>query len=507
MMKLRERLVLCFAAIAVSVTLFLATLVQGPYQLFRVPRDKSFVPNHYKFSLQTLNGSHTNITNSRDKALDLAARMVQKAVFRSKLMALRLTKTTPKSNNLMDNDMFDDILNILNTSPAVSLSELSEDNLQRRYQCDTVDNQTIGEILSVHISDNITNWEKFQLNIRRNELYSLDDTTVDQLLMDMSTMKIVHVAQKESGTQLKLIIDFENGGQALFKPMRFNRDQETLPDHFYFTDFERHNAEIASFHLDRILGFRRAPPVVGRVINITSEIYEMAEGYEFLKTFFISPAGNICFHGKCSYYCDTSHAICGHPDLVEGSFAAFLPSPPTVSRKAWRHPYRRSYHKRKKALWETDSNYCKLIQKQPMYHKGRRLLDLMDMAIFDFIIGNMDRHHYELFTVFNDSVTLHIDHGRAFGKANHDEMSILAPFYQCCLIRQSTLKRLMVLHTSPTKLSGLVEQSLQNDPVSPVLTRPHLKALDRRLSIVLSVVRDCVNKVKSEYRQVIIDDT
>lgn len=27
--------------------------------------------------------------------------------------------------------------------------------------------------------------------------------------------------QKDGGTQLKLIIDYENGGQALFKPMRW----------------------------------------------------------------------------------------------------------------------------------------------------------------------------------------------------------------------------------------------------------------------------------------------
>lgn len=31
------------------------------------------------------------------------------------------------------------------------------------------------------------------------------------------------------------------------------------------------------------------------------------------------------FAGKCSYYCDTSHAICGHPDNLEASLAAFLP--------------------------------------------------------------------------------------------------------------------------------------------------------------------------------------
>lgn len=33
------------------------------------------------------------------------------------------------------------------------------------------------------------------------------------------------------------------------------------------------------------------------------------------------------------------------------------------------------------------------------YDKGRRLLDLMDMAVFDFLMGNMDRHHYEIFDV------------------------------------------------------------------------------------------------------------
>ncbi|XP_011630485.1 extracellular serine/threonine protein CG31145-like [Pogonomyrmex barbatus] len=264
--------------------------------------------------------------------------------------------------------------------------------------------------------------------------------------------------------------------------MHFPREQQTLPNHFYFTDFERHTAEIASFHLDRLLGFRRAMPVIGRTLNITTEIYEIADG-ELLKTFFVSPAGNLCFHGKCSYYCDTAHAVCGSPDTLEGSFAAFLPDKVLAARKAWRHPWRRSYHKRKKAQWEHDSDYCSLVKEIPPYDEGRRLLDLMDMAVFDFLT----------------------DHGRGFGKPFHDETSILAPLLQCCMIRQTTLSTLLRFHNGPIRLSTAMRQSMVKDPVAPVLWEPHLEALDRRISIVLQAVRDCVARENSS-QQVVHSD-
>ena len=73
-------------------------------------------------------------------------------------------------------------------------------------------------------------------------------------------------------------------------------------------------------------------PVTGRLLNMTTELYQKAEG-DLLKTFFVSPSDNLCFHGKCTYYCDTSHAICGTPDSLEGSFAAFLPSNEIAARK------------------------------------------------------------------------------------------------------------------------------------------------------------------------------
>jgi len=368
------------------------------------------------------------------------------------------------------------------------------------------ENPTLADVMSVPEERLNSVWDKFQYGISREEMYPEQSHAVTAVLETIRQLPIVGITQKEGGTQLKLIIDFEDGGQALFKPMRFPRTQETLPNHFYFTDFERHNAEVAAYHLDRVLGFRRAVPVTGRTLNITRDIYSLAEG-TLLKTFFISPAGNLCFHGKCSYYCDTSHAICGSPDMLEGSFAAMLPPKSVASRKTWRHPWRRSYHKRRKAKWENDPDFCDVVRDVHPYNSGRRLLDVMDLAILDFLMGNMDRHHYETFKLFgNDTFPVHLDHGRAFGKSKHDEMSILAPLYQCCVIRHSTVSTLLMYNSGPIPLSTALNKSLTSDPINPVLTDPHLLALDRRIGLVLQVIRDCLDSADTPESVIFIRD-
>lgn len=41
--------------------------------------------------------------------------------------------------------------------------------------------------------------------------------------------------------------------------------------------------------------------------------------------------------------------MCGKPDRLEGSMAALLPDKSLARRRSWRSPWRRSYHKSKKA--------------------------------------------------------------------------------------------------------------------------------------------------------------
>ncbi|TRY79297.1 hypothetical protein TCAL_08845 [Tigriopus californicus] len=498
-MKLKERIIM--AALGFSVALVLISVVEVA-NLQRLPIDPQVTkPSQIHGVIKTSSQNDAkdapfqqrNLQKTSMQSGDASVANDDKSSPTGSLSRLKPgpSSVVPSTKpNPYADDGFSDIFEALS---KVITAQAPWKNILNNFKRDQHKKPTsIADMSFSQLLPNSTLWEQFQLGITNKYVYPEDGAVVNKLLSTMNTLKVISLEQKEGGTQFKLILDFEDGGQALFKPMRFPRGQETLPNHFYFTDFERHNAEIAAFHLDRLLGFRRAVPVVGRRFNITSEIYELAE-QDLLKTFFISPAGNVCFHGKCSYYCDTSHAICGNPDMLEASLAAFLPPKAIAPRKTWRHPWRRSYHKRRKANWETDDEYCDIVREVKPYDKGRRLLDLMDMSVFDFLMGNMDRHHYETIKLFgNRTYPLHLDHGRGFGKANHDETSILAPLYQCCMIRSSTLSSLYRFHSGSVPLSKLMEEALDQDPLKPILLKPHLLALDRRVGMILQVVRSCL---------------
>ncbi|XP_061130715.1 extracellular serine/threonine protein kinase FAM20C-like isoform X1 [Syngnathus typhle] len=354
-------------------------------------------------------------------------------------------------------------------------------------------------------------WLRFHLTISRWQLYPHPDPNMESVIQQLATHRIVSAVQKSGGTQLKLVMSFPNYGQAMFKPMKQDRNDETNYNLYYFSDFERHNAEIAAFHLDRILGYRRVPPVVGRKVDVVKEIKDITTDHKLARTFFNSPVGNVCFYGRCSYYCSTEHAVCGRPTALEASLALMLPDLSLATRRSWRSPWRRSYSRSKLAKWETEPDYCTTIKKTAPYDKGTRLVDFIDMVILDFLMSNMDRHHYETFEKFgNDTFLLHLDNGRAFGRHSKDEPSILVPLEQCCRIRRSTWLRLRLLSLPQYRLSDVMRASLSHDPlhgVAPLLTEPHLSALDRRLKTITDAVSRCLEK-QSEggVDEVIYDD-
>ncbi|XP_052260131.1 extracellular serine/threonine protein CG31145-like isoform X2 [Dreissena polymorpha] len=340
----------------------------------------------------------------------------------------------------------------------------------------------------------LPHWKLVHRNIRRFSLYDPDDPNLEALMSDLRNLPITETEENEGGTQFKLNVRFSDGGRAVIKFMRYPREVEASENHYIFDDIERHVAEIAAFQLDKVLGFYRVPPTTGRKFNITSELKPIAPDSMY-KTLFYSPAGNLCFFGKCDYYCNSAHAFCGHPDVIEGSVMSYLPSRNIATRKSWYQPWRRSYSKFRKAYWETNDDLCDKVRQDDPYNNGKILLDMIDSHTFDFLSGNKDRHSFATFKEWgNYTFPIMYDNGRGFGRQTYDAMSILAPLTQCCIIRKSTLLKYLKLYMGPERLSSLMEDALKPDPVAPVLIRPHLNALDRRLIKILQAVAKCIEE-------------
>jgi hypothetical protein len=123
-----------------------------------------------------------------------------------------------------------------------------------------------------------------------NEKENNDD--LQTILNDLATAHIENISKKdalistlaaifEKHTEHKLRVDIGGGREAVVKLTYHTKPPPEVgakhfcPD-FDSDDFERPQSEIAVFHIDRLLGFRRAVPTVGRKIHVRRHIYTHA---------------------------------------------------------------------------------------------------------------------------------------------------------------------------------------------------------------------------------------
>lgn len=186
---------------------------------------------------------------------------------------------------------------------------------------------------------------------------------------------------------------------------------------------------------------------------------------------------------------------------MEGSVTLWLPDVWPLQKH--RHPWGRTYREGKLARWEYDESYCDAVKKTSPYDSGPRLLDIIDTAVFDYLIGNADRHHYESFQDDEGaSMLILLDNAKSFGNPSLDERSILAPLYQCCIIRVSTWNRLNYLKNGVLK--SALKSAMAHDPIAPVLSEPHLDAAEQRLLSVLATVKQCTDQFGAD--TVLVED-
>ncbi|XP_055385248.1 glycosaminoglycan xylosylkinase homolog [Condylostylus longicornis] len=342
-----------------------------------------------------------------------------------------------------------------------------------------------------------------------NDIYPQYDSTMGQLLLTLKNETITKAKLTPKGTQLKLLLKLSSIQKVIFKPQHYNRDD--IIEGPIYSGKDRHNSEIYSFYLGAVLDLRWTPIAVGRRINL-EEIYKVADST--LKKYFIlneiengetsntnndnnnnnnendndnngdnddtKKNINYCFYGTC-HFCSEDEPVCGDENnMLEGAILFMIPG----NIHKHKSPWQRTYKETTRAEWEDNMQFCKPLKSKMQL---TLLLDLIDASIFDYLIQNGDRHHYET----RDDRLILTDNAKGFGNPSKDVFDILAPLYQCCLIRKTTWDRLTVL--SGGSLTDLIDRMTKNDDLYPLISEKHRKGIERRLLTIYAVVEHCMD--------------
>lgn len=294
----------------------------------------------------------------------------------------------------------------------------------------------------------------------------------------LQNAKISSVVFASGGTQFKLLLGLEGGLTAIFKPERYHRG------------WDRPNAEVAAFHLSRLLDMRRAPVAVGRRIHVAKELLPAASS-GFRVAFVKHRDTPNCIKGTCRW---CGPPVCPQPDgKIEGVMILMLPNETSTGSSL-------SLHSVNSSLFDQPKYSNKARQR--VKNSTSRLLDIAEASIFDFLIQNIDRHHYEYIdNEEGDGAVLLIDQGKGFPPDYKETMRLLAPLSVLSMLRNQTLQHLQWISKWNISLSDALERLTSVDISTPygatgkgVLSGADLFSLDRRFDIVVKRLQE-VEKV------------
>lgn len=319
-------------------------------------------------------------------------------------------------------------------------------------------------------------WSEVRSWVSKTRFYDATSPHLGTVLNLLKSAKIIKADVDTRGTQLKLLLTLEGHQQVVFKPKWYPIDK--VIDGPVYAGKDRYGSEILAFYLSAILQKPLTPLTTERNISLSKDIVPVATK-RLLSTIF-NRKSVLCVYGKC-FYCKREDPVCEDDNnMLSGAISLNI----NATFMYHRSPWQRTYKKGKLALWETLDNYCQFIKPKLSTHN---LLDLVDAAIFDFLIQNGDRHHYETL----DGNIILLDNGKGLGNPYTHHLDILAPLYQCCMLRNTTWLRLQQLS------NGLLRSHLESIPnIWNFVTKPHINAIEHRLNIIYAAVQFCRNRSK-----------
>ncbi|XP_075974691.1 glycosaminoglycan xylosylkinase homolog [Anticarsia gemmatalis] len=366
------------------------------------------------------------------------------------------------------------------TPPVIREINEHLNRLPRQYRYKNSKFTSVQKNLLSGFNSSATNLESVWQNIEswadEESLFPYSNGAVSQTLQALRAAQIVLVDNAPKGTQLKLLLLLEGKQKLYFKPKRYNLSHVIRGN--IYAGFDRHNSEVLAYYLAMVLNYKWIAPSVIRRIHLNKDILAHAT-VGLKRTMIKNDKGNVCIYGKC-FYCKANETVC--PDEngeIEGAAILYLDK----QFKIHKSPWRRSYNN-KKMEWEIDNDFCKKVS---MILSPKRILNLVDIAVIDFLIQNGDRHRYE---VYKDKILL-LDNGKGLGNPMVDEIDILAPLYQCCIMSQSTWQTLEMLAGGSLTETIKILASFQGERLA---TDEHFRAIERRLLKVYATVQYCIGK-------------
>ncbi|XP_018577764.1 glycosaminoglycan xylosylkinase homolog [Anoplophora glabripennis] len=323
-------------------------------------------------------------------------------------------------------------------------------------------------------------WTESNSWVFKSQLINLTSPSLGKLFVALKKAKIISADVDTRGTQLKLLLTLEGNQLVVFKPQWY--EKERIIEGPVYAGKDRYSSEIVGFYLSVIFKKPLTPMSVARQLHLKREIIPVAT--QRLSDTIFAKDNRTCFYGKC-YFCKKEDAVCSDENSILNGAVIFNFKAPLNN---YRSPWQRTYKKGKKAMWqEYGENYCKTIKEKL---SKKRIYDLIDTAIFDFLIQNGDRHHYETI----DDAVIWLDNGKGLGNPNVHHIDILAPLYQCCMLRRETWKILLGL------TGGILREKLESMPdIHNLITEDHLIAIEKRLLIVFSTIEYCKHQKQIEH--------
>lgn len=279
----------------------------------------------------------------------------------------------------------------------------------------------------------------------------------DAVRASLAVAPVEDVELGKGGRSVSFRVTLADGTIGYFKP------EQTFAAHWY--------AELAAYYIDRALGLRRVPPVIGRRIP-WSKLKAHAEQSGHADEVVVQPDGTV--RGAFVWWVPERLVPIDPPRGWEAWLS--IDPPPAVS------PFQRAGRWRRARARAEAEGAPSLPGRVPPPARAELAAELADLVLFDFLIDNADRwggNFTNVRTRGADGPLVFLDNAGGFHRGREPDARALAQLHTVQRMRKSTIEALRSLRIEELR------EAMAEDPLAPVLDDVHFRQLRERRQLIL----------------------